>query len=72
MLRSMKSFGIAAVGLVASVMPALAQNRELDTWWWWNPRPVTNVPEIDASSGLLALAAVAALLAFVVERRRRA
>lgn len=72
MLRSMKSFGIAAVGLAASVMPALAQNRELDTWWWWTPRPVTNVPEIDASSGLLAVAAVAALLAFVVERRRRA
>lgn len=36
------------------------------------PRPpVASVPEIDASMGLLALAAVAAALAFVWERNRR-
>ena len=30
------------------------------------------VPEIDASAGLLAIAAVVAILAFVWERKRRA
>ena len=33
--------------------------------------PVTSVPEIDASTGLLALAAVLAVVAFVWERNRR-
>ena len=33
---------------------------------------VHSVPEIDASAGLLAIAAVLAVLAFVWERRRRA
>lgn len=33
---------------------------------------VTSVPEIDASTGLLALAAVLAVVAFVWERNRRA
>lgn len=36
------------------------------------PGHVASVPEIDASTGLLALAAVAAALLFVWERRRRA
>ncbi len=36
------------------------------------PRGVHSVPEIDASAGLLALAAVATLLLFVWERRRHA
>jgi hypothetical protein len=32
---------------------------------------VTSVPEIDASTGLLAVAAVLAIIAFVWERNRR-
>jgi hypothetical protein len=35
-------------------------------------RPVAHVPEIDAASGLAALAAVCGALAFAWERRRRA
>ena len=35
-------------------------------------QPARAVPEIDASAGLLALAAVFVILAFVWERRRRA
>jgi hypothetical protein len=49
-------------------------------WWnnWWNYSGhwnggggTTSVPEIDASTGLLALAAAVAILAFAWERRRR-
>jgi len=35
------------------------------------PTGVTSVPEIDASTGLLAVAAVLAIIAFVWERNRR-
>lgn len=68
MSRFVKVLGLATPAVVLSALPSLAQS--VSTWWW--PRPVTNVPEIDASSGILAIAAVAAVLAFVVERRRRA
>lgn len=37
-----------------------------------NHPPASSVPEIDASSGLLAIAAVLAALAFAWERKRRA
>ncbi len=48
-------------------------------WWnWWNwggghddGVVATSVPEIDASTGLLALAAVVAIMAFAWDRRRR-
>lgn len=48
-------------------------------WWnWWSyggsshgGGRTTSVPEIDASTGLLAVAAVIAILAFAWERRRR-
>jgi CHASE1-domain containing sensor protein len=36
----------------------------------WRPRP-HSVPEIDASAGILAVAAVLAVMAFVWERQRR-
>lgn len=67
MSRILQIVGLSVPALALSALPSLAQS----TSWWW-PRPVTNVPEIDASSGVLAIAAVAAILAFVVERRRRA
>lgn len=69
MSRSLKALGLAVPAAMLMAAPALAQSAS--SWWWW-PRPVTNVPEIDASSGLLAIAAIAAILALVVERRRRA
>lgn len=53
----------AAAGamFVASTAPLLASHR-----------PTTvSVPEIDATTGVLAVAAVLAVLAFVWERRRR-
>lgn len=71
----------AAVSVFAmSTVPAAAQSA---SWWsgWWGgwsrpPREETArsaVPEIDASTGLLALAAVGAalLLAWEINRRRK-
>lgn len=69
MSRLVKIVGLAAPVAALSALPSFAQ---ATSNWWWRPRPVSNVPEIDASSGVLAIAAVAAILAFVVERRRRA
>ncbi len=69
MSPSLKALGLAVPAVVMMAVPALAQSAS--GWWWWQ-RPVRNVPEIDASSGLLAIAAVAAILALVVERRSRA
>jgi hypothetical protein len=40
-------------------------------WWRCSPTPVS-VPEIDASAGLLAVAAVVAILLFIRERRKAA
>lgn len=67
MSRILRIVGLSVPALALSALPSLAQSVSS----WWRPRPVTNVPEIDASSGVLAIAAVAAILAFVVERRRR-
>lgn len=69
MSRFVKILGLALPAFAVSALPSFAQATGR---WWWHPRPITNVPEIDASSGILAVAAVAAILAFVVERRRRA
>jgi len=56
---------LAAMSVSLSLWPvaALAQGHR---------RPPVNVPEIDAATGLLALAAVLALLALAHDRRRRA
>ena len=51
--------------------PGFAQQLEAVSYRGRPPRPVA-VPEIDASSGLLAVAAVAAVLLLVWERSRRA
>jgi len=57
-----------ASGLIVAAQPTFA--------WFLFPTtdcttdPVNTVPEIDASSGLLALAAVGAALLFAWERRR--
>ena len=64
----------AALYMVLSV-PALADHRAghgLPPQGQGNPHDnAVSVPEIDASSGLLAMAAVATVLLFVWERRRR-
>ena len=56
---------VAAAGAMvfASAAPLLAIHR---------PASGYSVPEIDATTGVLAVAAVLAVLAFVWERRRRA
>lgn len=75
MAYSFKTSFLGVVVYAASAVAASAQSR--DGWWrWWNWREVdpgatSRVPEIDASTGLLALAAVAAGLALAYEIRRR-
>ena len=65
------SLGVIALsgGYLASASSALA------SWWLpiiFPPRPpAQSVPEIDASTGLLAAAAILAAMAFVWERNRR-
>lgn len=67
----------ATAGLAAA--PVLAQSASCVRWDGQGWRRVcvewatstSNVPEIDAGAGLLALAAVAAVMLFVWERRRR-
>lgn len=71
MVRAFNSLVVSTAALLAGLSPALAQEATVSHWWWQHPRPVTQVPEIDASTGALAIAAVLAVLAFVVERRRR-
>lgn len=73
--RRISALVAAASALAASASPALATY----SWWWgWtnpdNTPPSSDpvaVPEIDAGSGLLALAAVAAAMLLAWELRRR-
>lgn len=70
----------AAASLAALAAPLQAQTWPTSWWTWWGGTTTTtptttthsSVPEIDASTGILAIAAVLAVLAFVWERRRRA
>jgi hypothetical protein len=63
---------VSSLALMTSALPLLAQEQAVSSWWFRpRPRPPVTVPEIDASTGLLAVAAVLAILAFVAERRRR-
>jgi hypothetical protein len=64
---------LSAVLFAGSAAPSLAG------WRFWKGRghgrvrdTVHSVPEIDATAGLLAIAAVLVILLFVWERRRRA
>lgn len=82
MRKIAKMFAAPAV-LMASALPALAQSSSWDDWWddlwssfddlWddiYSDTPV-DVPEIDGSTGLLALAVIGAVLLFVHDRRHR-
>jgi hypothetical protein len=64
------SLVLALPALALSALPALAQSQTY--FWWWRPRPTSAVPEIDASTGIVAIAAVLAATALVWERSRRA
>jgi uncharacterized membrane protein YedE/YeeE len=71
MFKSASLASLAALTLAVTSAPAHA--------FWWLIRPPStptptpsSVPEIDASTGLIAVAVVAALLALAWERRRRA
>ncbi|GGW32005.1 hypothetical protein GCM10011452_20730 [Gemmobacter lanyuensis] len=81
----LKTFGATAAVLGASAGSALAQTYSGGTcsiFTLWNcfgsgsgsggSTGSASVPEIDASAGLLAVAAVAAAMLLVWERRRRA
>lgn len=77
MTRILTTIAGAGALVITSVGSASAATCTL--WRWWNctrptePLPPTaSVPEIDASAGLLTIAAVAAVLLIVWERRRRA
>ena len=74
-MNSLKSAFAAAMALALSSAPAMAQS-----FWWWpwggsggstRPTQPASVPEIDGSTALLAVAAMAAALAFAWERNRR-
>lgn len=67
MKKTLSNLSISATMLAVSAAPLFAQGM------FQRPgRQPHAVPEIDASAGLLAIAAVLAVLAFVWERRRRA
>lgn len=73
MTRLLGGFGASALFTLFMAAPLLAQSQrgiESSGGRAGGGAPVA-VPEIDASTGLLALAAVAAALLFVWERRRR-
>ncbi len=83
MIKTISKLSLTAAVLAVSTSPVMAQS--FSTWFRFRPpvRPtappvvqpvqsVRSVPEIDASAGLLAIAAVLVILAFVWERQRRA
>jgi hypothetical protein len=84
MPRLFINFAASGAALVATAASASAQSHG-GRWWSWlqnwrggwsrGDGPTrSSVPEIDASSGLLALAVIGAalLLAFEIKRRRKA
>ncbi|WP_245729367.1 VPEID-CTERM sorting domain-containing protein [Salinihabitans flavidus] len=73
MKQGILNFGSSVVVTFLLAGPTLAQSWRGRGWWGDRdpgPTPVA-VPEIDASTGLLALAAVFAATLFIWERRRR-
>ena len=78
-MKSLITGGALAAGLAVALMaaPAFAQGLQLPRSPIIRPGPPivvprpARVPEIDAASGLAALAAVGAAMAFARERRRR-
>jgi len=74
------AFAGPAIAAIAVATPGLAQQASCVRYGWqgwrrvcvqWGSSSTSNVPEISAGAGLLALAAVAAVMLFVWERRHR-
>lgn len=71
-MKFVLGFTSSITALTLTTLPAMAQS-----WWWWLPTPTptrptpASVPEIDASTSLLAVAAIGAAMLFVWERNRR-
>jgi hypothetical protein len=61
----------AAGAIFAGSATSLLAQSYGSCWWYCTPTPPRSVPEIDATTGVLAVAAVLAVLAFTWERRRR-
>lgn len=83
MTRVITTLALAGSALAASVSTAAAQSYggHCSIWSIWNcfgtgtgsgSTTPANVPEIDASAGLLAVAALTAVMLLAWERRRRA
>ena len=82
MMRIAQSAFLSVLAFLTTTTAASAQSRG---WWFWDwyydrwgnggswggSGNVSSVPEIDAGSGLLALAAVLAMLALAWELKRR-
>ena len=66
--RIMGALGIAAALALGIVSPALADHGHNGKG---NDNPTVSAPEIDASSGLAAIALLVGVLALVGERRKR-
>lgn len=81
MLRITQTAFLSTLAVLTTAGAASAQSRGWWSWDWYYERwghgstggsgNVSSVPEIDASSGLLALAAVMAMLALAWELKRR-
>ncbi|NVK97203.1 VPEID-CTERM sorting domain-containing protein [Ruegeria pomeroyi] len=75
--KTITAAGTALSALVLTATSAAAQTYDYYYWWWggWSygggGGTSSSVPEIDASTGALALAAVAAGLLLAREMRRR-
>lgn len=77
MYRRSVTFAVSSAALLMSAASASAQSRDcgwFGSWLGWHcggSGGGSRVPEIDASTGLLALAAVGAALALAWEIKRR-
>ena len=80
-MNTMIKRAIAAVPASLMALPAFATyggsggGSYCFMWWCWSTgggdTPTSSVPEIDASAGYLAVAALTVVVAFMVERVRR-
>lgn len=70
MAKLVSRVGATAAMVMMSGAPLWAQTYSGGGRCWFRCPPVAAVPEIDASAGMLAVAAVLAILLFIRERRQ--